>query len=92
MRAKKFGIPVTEDAKKAARAARFGISNYNTDNHSFGASKQRSERFVVNFPSRMKKFNKGKRTKMQPKRFGTQKNQYKAQERLRRFKQTGSFY
>lgn len=31
MRAKKFGAPVTVDAKKAARAARFGTSNSNSN-------------------------------------------------------------
>lgn len=81
-----------EDAKKAARAIRFGISNSNTANYSFDALKQRAKEFGVNLPSKITKFNKRKGKKRQQKRFGTQRNQRRTQKRLQKFEQTGSFY
>lgn len=49
MRAKKFGVPLTDAAKKEARAARFGITDSNNTSNSRSAASIKSSTVVSFF-------------------------------------------
>ncbi|KAK9743844.1 SAP domain [Popillia japonica] len=95
MRAKKFGVPLTVDAKRAVRAERFGTSSsksISNNSTSVDVLKQRAERFGINVSSVVTKLDNDERIKRRQERFGkvaenTSQNN-KKEERLQRFKQT----
>ncbi|KAI4462869.1 sap domain-containing ribonucleoprotein [Holotrichia oblita] len=73
MRAKKFGVPLTIDARRAVRAERFGTSsNKSLLNNSASADvlKQRAERFGINVSSVITNLDNDERIKRRQERFG----------------------
>ncbi|CAL1682662.1 unnamed protein product [Lasius platythorax] len=79
MRAKKFGMPLTEAAKKEARLARFNINNQNNKsaasiktpvNTAFETLKKRGERFGTSVSSLMEKAELAERLEKRKARFG----------------------
>lgn len=102
MRAKKFGVTITGDAKKAARAERFGAAGNNTETQSsstvsatpnLDTLKQRAERFGLPATTAISNLDKEERLKRRQERFGTAPangtaDTSKLQQRLDRFKQT----
>ncbi|XP_029162323.1 uncharacterized protein LOC114933907 [Nylanderia fulva] len=79
MRAKKFGMPLTEAAKKEARLARFNINNQNNKsaasiktpvNTTYETLKKRGERFGTSVSSVMEKAELAERLEKRKARFG----------------------
>ncbi|GAB0086657.1 uncharacterized protein DMENIID0001_007580 [Sergentomyia squamirostris] len=104
LRMKKFGSPLSGDAKKIARAERFGTTTSsklesNGNPASLDILKKRAERFGVSVSTEMSKIENDEKMKKRQERFGvagkisvssTAKSEYeaKAQQRLERFKPT----
>ncbi|GJQ67463.1 hypothetical protein Trydic_g8305 [Trypoxylus dichotomus] len=98
MRAKKFGVPLTVDARRAVRAERFGADNSNSNksisnsNTNVDVLKQRAERFGMNASSVITKLDNEERIKRRQERFGTvavnNSQNDKKEQRLQRFRQT----
>uniref|UniRef100_A0A1L8DAR0 SAP domain-containing protein n=1 Tax=Nyssomyia neivai TaxID=330878 RepID=A0A1L8DAR0_9DIPT len=104
LRMKKFGAPQTADAKKLARAERFGgtASPSNGSSASIDVLKKRAERFGGSVSTAMSSIENEEKLKKRQERFGaskvagkisvspTVKSEYeaKAQQRLERFKET----
>lgn len=83
MRAKKFGMPLTEAAKKEARSARFSINNQNNNssasiktpvNTSYEVLKKRAERFGASVSNLMEKAELEARIEKRRARFGEVKS------------------
>ncbi|KAF5295045.1 hypothetical protein FQR65_LT10598 [Abscondita terminalis] len=93
MRAKKFGAPVSVEAKRLARAERFaGNTASNVSEANLDTLKKRAERFGGSVSKEMSSVEQEERLKKRKERFGivtsingTSQNE-KAQQRLQRFK------
>ncbi|KAF5295047.1 hypothetical protein FQR65_LT10600 [Abscondita terminalis] len=93
MRAKKFGAPVSVEAKRLARAERFaGNAASNVSEANLDTLKKRAERFGGSVSKEMSSVEQEERLKKRKERFGivtsingTSQNE-KAQQRLQRFK------
>ncbi|XP_022911545.1 SAP domain-containing ribonucleoprotein [Onthophagus taurus] len=95
MRAKKFGVELSDNAKKIARAERFGGSekiSAPTNSLTTDVLKQRAERFGLAPTATIQNLNNEERKKKRQERFGSAANgssqNDKLQQRLERFKQT----
>ncbi|XP_044267512.1 SAP domain-containing ribonucleoprotein [Tribolium madens] len=92
MRAKKFDVSLSNEAKKVARAERFGTANQaNTAqtkvNTSIDVLKQRAERFGGSVSTVMTSLDQQQRLEKRKERFGIVTPEDKAKQRLERFKQ-----
>lgn len=75
MRAKKFGVPLTIDARRVVRAERFGIGGASqsislNNSPNVDVLKQRAERFGTNVSSVITKLDNDERLKRRQERFG----------------------
>ncbi|EFA03345.1 SAP domain-containing ribonucleoprotein-like Protein [Tribolium castaneum] len=91
MRAKKFDVSLSNEAKKVARAERFGTANptnsAQTKNTSIDVLKQRAERFGGSVSTAMVSLDQQQRLEKRKERFGIVTPEDKAKQRLERFKQ-----
>lgn len=87
MRAKKFGVPLSESAKKEARLARFNVNNQNNKSAasiktpvptSYEVLKKRAERFGSSVSTLMEKAELAERLEKRKARFGDVKPESKA--------------